>query len=240
MRIAILGDIHANLEALQAVGREIESAGIDHVYTIGDIVGYNACPSKCVNIVRGWVQGAVAGNHDWGLTGRLDLNLFSPTAAEALEWSEMNTASEEVAYLEDLPVRAVFDGVTLVHSMPAQPEEFPYVFAGHDMTGQFEAVSTPVTFVGHTHHPTVFHEDGNHEEIIEGTFELPGPDKYIVNVGSVGQPRDGDPRATYAVWESDSRRLEIHRVRYDIKLAVMRIAQTGLPGSFGDRLRVGR
>lgn len=240
MKIAVLGDIHSNLFAFHAVGRRIEAAGVDRVYSVGDIVGYYAHPSECVNLVRRFCHGVVAGNHDWGLIGRLDLDLFSPSAAEALQWSEEHLRAEDIEYLEDLPLTFVDDGVTVVHSMPSNPEEFPYVFAEHDMREEFAAVDTPITFVGHTHHPTVFRENGENEEIVEGTFDLSDCGKAIVNVGSIGQPRDGDPRAPYAIYDTETRVLEITRVEYDLRKTIARVSATNLPSILADRLRLGK
>ena len=216
---AILGDIHANLDALNVVLDDCRAQGVTDFLCTGDVVGYNACPHECMEIVRALGCPVVVGNHDYYVSSRQNLDDFNPAAAAVVEWTRKQLSVEEVYWLRNLPFTHTQMGITLVHSTMDRPENFGYVFDNL----QAEAKSMNGVF-----------------RIDAQDFALPIGRKYFINVGSVGQPRDGDPRATYVIYDPKERKIRYRRLEYDIEAAQERVRRAGLPERLAARLAIGQ
>jgi diadenosine tetraphosphatase ApaH/serine/threonine PP2A family protein phosphatase len=240
VRYAILSDIHGNLEALRAV-LEHCAGRADAVLCLGDTVGYGADPLACVELVAERAQAIVGGNHEYAVAGRLDLTWFNRYARAAAEWTQTRLDDDHRAYLAALPLIAEVADATLVHASPAQPDEWDYLVTAEDGFAAFGAFATRWCFVGHSHVPGAWSlgSSGPEHHPRVGAMQSERGRRYIVNVGSVGQPRDRDPRASYAVWDVEAGHAELHRVAYDIDTARRKIQQAGLPRFLADRLAAG-
>jgi diadenosine tetraphosphatase ApaH/serine/threonine PP2A family protein phosphatase len=233
MRCLILSDIHSNLEAFRAV---LDDAGpVDQVWCLGDVVGYGPDPNACVELLRSLPHRCVAGNHDWATLGKLDLRDFNPDAREANLWNRKQLKPDNLDYLKSLPETWVEDQFTLVHGSPRYPIWEYLIYASTARTS-FEYFDTPFCFVGHTHTPTVFRlveEEGEEVcDLVQPAYNLPlplGPERWIVNPGSVGQPRDGDPLASYALLDVESLHLEYRRVAYPVEKTQAKMMEHHLP-----------
>lgn len=242
MVICVIGDVHGNLPALEAV---LEKAGdCDDFWCIGDTVGYGPFPDECINEVRLTCPVSVAGNHDLGSIGKISLDSFNADARVACEWTGRIITDESRLYLDGLPMRHETGGVLLVHGSPRNPI-WEYVISTREAAPNLEAMTEPLCFHGHSHAPAVFARkdgdylrmgplgDGTAVELLEGA-------KYLVNVGSVGQPRDGDARACYVEYRPDERMVSYHRVEYPIERTQKMMEEAGLPGFLIGRLAIGR
>jgi diadenosine tetraphosphatase ApaH/serine/threonine PP2A family protein phosphatase len=244
VRTAILSDVHGNLEALEAVLEHLSGESVERVVCLGDLVGYGADPNPCCARIREVADEVVAGNHDHGAVGLTDVTRFNPFARKAIEWTARMLDIDHRRYLEHLSLTLVLSGerATLVHATPGRPEAWEYVFGPAEVSKEFEAFTTQCCFVGHTHIPVCFvhHPDGRVTGVRLDRLRLQDGFRYIINVGSVGQPRDGDPRAAYAVWNDEAGTLEMHRVDYDVEAASDKILKAGLPPPLAQRLTYGR
>jgi diadenosine tetraphosphatase ApaH/serine/threonine PP2A family protein phosphatase len=241
VRYAVLSDIHGNLEALRAVLADAAERA-DAVLCLGDVVGYGADPGPCVELIAERCQAVVCGNHEHGVTGLLDPDWFNSYARAALEWTRERLADDERAWLGALPLAREVDGATLVHASPVVPDEWDYLANEQDGYAAFAGFEGRLCFVGHSHVPAVW-GTGSWGREFDGRPEAlalaPGS-RYIVNVGSVGQPRDRDPRAAYVVWDAERRRIAVRRVTYDVAAARRKIAAARLPRFLADRLASGQ
>lgn len=237
---AILTDIHGNFDALEAVLADVERHRPASMICLGDFVGYGAAPNECIDRLRPGIEAAVAGNHDLAACGRIRLGYFNPDAAKAAEWTTEKLTDANLEYLRGLPFSVAWRGARLVHASPASPEEWHYVFSPNDAAYEMESVTEPVCFIGHSHFPGTFELAGERVTYTRGEIvhQRPGC-RYLVNVGSVGQPRDGDPRAAYLLWDDLDGTLRHVRVDYDVEAARQRILDAGLPRFLGDRLTWG-
>ncbi len=240
-KIAILGDIHSNLDALEVVLADAEAQGVSEYFCTGDVVGYNACPHECLEIIRSLGCPVVKGNHDHYVASEQALEDFNPYAAAVVEWTRSQLDEEELDYLRTMPFAVTRMGMTLVHSTMDRPENFGYVFDNQQAETNFVYQKTPVCFHGHTHCPMIY------EKQLSGVYRIDPQDfilkpgrKYFINVGSVGQPRDGDPRATYVIYSPEERKVSFRRLEYDIEAAQARILAAGLPGRLAERLAYGQ
>lgn len=237
MRYAVLSDIHGNLEALQAVLAD-GATRADAVVCLGDVVGYGADPEACIDVIAGRAITIVAGNHEHAVAGLLDLDWLNEYARAAVEWTRERLDDDQVSYLATLPLVGEVGDATLVHASPARPDEWDYLVSAQDGFAAFRAFTTRLCFVGHSHRPAAWSLGSSGPEFVPGAVELglePGR-RYLVNVGSVGQPRDHDPRAAYALWDAERGRLAIRRVAYDVDTARRKILAGGLPRLLADRL----
>lgn len=240
MRYAVFSDIHGNLDALQAVLGDIETHCVDSCACLGDIVGYGPEPAECLHEVKKYASVIVAGNHDLAACEKLSIASFNVLAREAILWTRSKLSEAERLYLASLPLEEQIDVGHLVHGALYAPELFDYVQSSYDASLTMARMSGRVCFVGHSHVPVTFIERETIGYSLENVIKL-GPDhKVIVNVGSVGQPRDKDPRACYAIFDTEQQEVSLHRVGYDIDGVVAKIREAGLPPSLGERLRVGR
>ena len=245
MRYAILSDIHGNLEALTAVLADASAQGARDVLCLGDIVGYGADPVACIERVEERAIALVAGNHEHGALGLMDLKWFNPLARAAALWTRGRLDEDHRRYLESLPVRTALEDATLVHASPRHPEEWDYLISAEDGFEVFGDFDTRLCFVGHSHRPGAWSLGSSGREHVahltpaRSRVTLQDGRRYVVNVGSVGQPRDRDPRAAYAIWDRDDRAVTIRRVDYDHRAAAGKILAAGLPRPLADRLANG-
>ena len=240
MRYGIFSDVHSNLEALEAVIAAYEQESIDLFLCVGDIVGYAANPMECIEKVNSLVRITVAGNHDWAAVDLFPVDYFNPSARQAIAWTRDVLTAQHKQYLESLKLTYTNEDLTLVHGTLYNPEEFNYMSDDYSVEESLGLLKTPVCFVGHSHVPGIFIADTEGELAFQhDACVLKAENKYIINVGSVGQPRDGDPRAAYCVFDTEKNEIHIKRVVYDMKRARQKILDAGLSESLGDRLLVG-
>ncbi len=240
-RFAILGDIHANLDALNVVLDDCRAQGVTDFLCTGDVVGYNACPRECLKIVRDLGCPVVMGNHDHYVSSRQNLADFNPHAAAVIEWTRKQLTVDDIYFLRDLPFVKTTMGITLVHATMDSPESFGYVFDHLQAEANFAHQMTPLCFHGHTHCPLIYEKQLSSVYRIDSSeYTLHLGRKYFVNVGSVGQPRDGDPRAAYVIYDPKSKVLAFRRLEYDVVAAQERIRKAELPERLAARLAIGR
>ena len=241
MRYGVFSDVHSNTEALDAVLALFKKERVERYLCVGDIVGYGAEPCECIAKIRALRGETVGGNHDFACVGLLSVEDFNPFAREAILWTQKVLGPEETHFLRSLKNVSRFDDITLVHGSLDFPEEFRYIFDMEDAGETLALLETKVCFVGHSHLPMVASID--REKVLhpqEGRAEMEEDRRYLVNVGSVGQPRDGDPRACCAIFDSQQSFVEIKRVPYNISSTQKKIIQAGLPPMLAARLSEGR
>jgi predicted phosphodiesterase len=239
MRTAVLSDIHGNLQALQAVLDFCEASGVDDYICLGDVVGYGADPNACVERVRALTDRAVAGNHDHAAVGLTDLNTFNPLARAAAVWTAGQLTRQNAEYLRARPLVLETADTVFVHAAPYEPEAWHYVFDADDAEVCFAQTDRTFCFLGHSHVAFICVARGRSREMAASVPTADGC-RYLINAGSVGQPRDFDPRAAFALWDLSRKEIQIVRVDYDIAGAQRRIVAAGLPPSLAERLAVGR
>ncbi|MBR6802375.1 MAG: metallophosphoesterase family protein [Kiritimatiellae bacterium] len=247
-RYAIISDIHANIEALDAVIADARAVGVDDFVCLGDVVGYNAAPRECIQRIRELGCKVVKGNHDHYCSHpSVNLDDFQPNAASVIEWTRRTITSEDTQWLHNLPLTATIMGFTIVHSTLDSPEHYRYAFDRRDAEDSFNFQRTRVCFHGHTHVPCIFRRTtagATHGISKVGPADgLLEQGNYFINVGSVGQPRDGLPKACYLIFTTEGLAklsIEFRRVDYDIDAAVARIKQAGLPDRLTTRLYTGQ
>ncbi len=240
--LAILSDIHSNLHALDAVLAVCKRRGVTRFACLGDIVGYGAFPAACVDRIRSLGCPVVQGNHDaYVASGKLDSDI-SPLARAGVEYSIAHLSPEDRRWLAALPIQLrLSQAVTLVHSSLHEPEEWHYVRISRLAEDSFEHQETPVCFFGHTHVSQIFLRRPNErpESLNRANIHFDRGECYLVNPGSVGQPRNGDAQAQFGLFDEEAMTLEFAHVPYDVEAAVKAIQQAGLPSQLGERLREG-
>jgi len=240
LRYAIISDIHSNLQALQEVLSLIDRLAVDRIICLGDIVGYGGDPALCIELVRQKCFQVILGNHDAAAVGLTSVAYFNPVAREAALWTGRVLTPREKSYLSGLPLKDDFGEFEIVHSTPDDPALWRYLFTEEEAGPLFDCFSRQLLFYGHTHFPMVF--ESSLKEVLfhePEDFTLDSQIRYIVNVGSVGQPRDGDPRAAFALFDSGRNEVTFHRQPYDIAAAQRRILENGLPQILAARLAYG-
>jgi predicted phosphodiesterase len=242
LNIIVYSDVHGNEEALMAVEEAIEKEGEVKKIFIGDVVGYGADPNECVERVKNFADYALAGNHDHAVLDLTDISGFNPYAKAAIIWTKKVLTDSSKEYLKSLEIKKSSDNLTLVHSTPHQPEKWNYILTLQSASVNFDYFDTPICFIGHSHVPVIITQNSDKEcHVHEDPFlEVQKDCKYIVNIGSVGQPRDGNSLASYAVYNPEKKTVNIKRVSYDIPTAQEKIIDAGLPRYLADRLRYGR
>ncbi len=232
MRVAVISDIHANLPALEKVFSIIDEIGVDRVVCLGDIVGYGPFPNECVALVRERCAAVVRGNHDSGAIDELPLDHFNTYGEIAMRWTRKMLSTENAAWLRSLQLMQAMDAITIVHAAPLHPASWRYIFAWPDAQRCFAAFGTPYCFIGHTHVPVVVGENGSVNQFKAG-------ERFLINVGSVGQARDGVPRASFGLLDTDRGTYDLVRAEYDIEAAARAILQARLPDYLAQRLFLG-
>ena len=263
MKIAIISDIHSNLEALTATLEALVAEKPDILHCLGDIVGYGANPRECLLTVMalygvkdiippaetaelvaqltGVAGVLLAGNHDWAVGGRMDDRWFNSAAQIALRWSALQLDRKEQYYLANLPLTISQGDILLVHSSPVRPEEFGYIMSYPEAKEALRRTDSRLVFVGHVHIPGIFLFGAPHmgRQITRTPLTIPSSARAVVNAGSVGQPRDGDPRACYLTYRTETGEVVIHRVEYDYARSAEKIERAGLPVELAERLYAG-
>ena len=246
MRIAVLSDVHSNRQALEAVLAAVDEAGAEQIWCLGDMVGYGADPDACSALVRERCEISLVGNHDLAVLGALDVSTFSQSAAIAVEWTRGAASRETLEFLSSLEPSASVEGIGLFHASPRDPI-WEYVLSVDQAEAGLDAQEERVGLIGHSHIALFFTRPGGRRpgyaqgaQASDGAeVHLPGG-SWLLNPGSVGQPRDGDPRAAWLELDSDQWVASYHRVEYDIDAAAAAILEAGLPESLAERLQVGR
>jgi diadenosine tetraphosphatase ApaH/serine/threonine PP2A family protein phosphatase len=243
MRIAILSDIHANIEALAEVVSAIRLQAPDRVVCLGDVVGYGASPNECCDLLRPLAEVVLLGNHDAAVSGRMDYSYYYEAARRALDWTAARISAENLVWLRSLPYTHRIDQVGFSHGSPVLPAEYEYVFALEQARELLPHVLRlpEVTFIGHSHLCKAFalSLDGEVEDVGAARMQLRPDRRHIVSVGSVGQPRDYDSRACFVSYDTVARTVEYHRVPYDIESSAQKIFDAKLALNFGRRLFLG-
>jgi diadenosine tetraphosphatase ApaH/serine/threonine PP2A family protein phosphatase len=242
MKFAIISDIHSNAHALSAVFEEIEKHNVDKMFALGDLVGYNAYPSEAVEMIRKRNIPSIMGNHDIVCCGLENPIWFNAAAREAALWTRKRLTEEHMRYLKSLPNEAHLDDTTYaVHGSPLSRDD--YIVDLMDAINNFQhlpSTAIRICLYGHSHIPAIFSDIGpSHDFAYVGKHELSARNRYFINPGSVGQPRDGDPRASFAILDLEELTVEIIRVQYDIDAAASAVLKAGLPQFLAERLQVG-
>jgi diadenosine tetraphosphatase ApaH/serine/threonine PP2A family protein phosphatase len=241
MRYGIFGDVHGNLEAFQEVVKAYRKENIDSYICVGDIVGYGAEPSQCIDELKRLNATTVCGNHDWAAAGIFPEDYFNPIAKRAIEWTQDVLNKEEKEFLKHLGLVIVVDDFSIVHGSLYRPDFFDYITDTESAYRCLGHMGKELCFVGHSHVPVIFWLEGNElGYTFENYIKIEPEVKYIVNVGSVGQPRDNNPEAAFSIFDTSTNTIEIKRTPYDIEAAKDKILNAGLPARLGYRLLEGR
>ena len=243
MRYGVLGDIHGNLAALETVLACLSKENIDQLISVGDVVGYGAAPRECISMLREAKAVVVLGNHDAAAIQRLDMVYFNAYAREAVLWTQRVLSKEDRAWLTALPLARHLEHCSVAHGTLYRPELFDYIQTPEDADPSLDIMPLPVCFVGHSHVPVTLmrmkDDPTRTAYTVDPEIDVEDASRALVNVGSVGQPRDEDPRTGYAIYDSELSRVWIHRVHYDIQREADRIRRAGLPTRLADRLFLG-
>lgn len=233
MRIAIISDIHSNLEALEKSLEIIATRGVDEIVCLGDIIGYGANPNECISLIRNATPYILLGNHDEAAIRLSQTEYFNPFARIAAEWTNSVLTEENKSFVENLQFTEKRNGLFFVHASPHEPEEWHYILSPADAQYNFQYFLEPICFVGHSHVPGIFCDDIWTREVIQGK-------KFIVNIGSIGQPRDHDWRLSFGIFDTETWQYENVRSEYNVQAASDKIRKAGLPKALADRILVGR
>ena len=240
-KFAILGDIHANIDALEAVLSDAREQGVTDYVCVGDIVGYNAAPRECIEKIRNLQCLTVRGNHDHYCAYAETLEDFHPVAANVIEWTRRQLSDDQMRWLYELPLTLSVSGAFLmVHSTLDMPERWGYVFDNLEAAAHLSYQTQVLCFHGHTHVPVIFEKELDVVRRTPESTKLQLGRKYFINTGSVGQPRDGDPHASYCLYQPKAREVTFRRVAYDVDAAQAKIRAAGLPERLAMRLAQGR
>ncbi|MBI2439920.1 MAG: metallophosphoesterase family protein [Lentisphaerae bacterium] len=237
---AIFSDIHGNAEALSAVLKDAAEQRVTQYVCLGDVVGYNANPSECLEQMRALGCPIVRGNHDQYCSFDDDLTGFHPLAADAVGWTRRQLSAEQQKFLADLPLVRRVANFTAVHSTLDMPDMWGYVFESLEAEASFNYQMTTVCFYGHTHVPLAFEKASEVTGGLYNRLKISLEKKYFVNVGSIGQPRDGDNRASYAIYDLENKEIQLRRVPYELTATQEKIRKAGLPERLAVRLAIGR
>ncbi len=240
MRFAIISDLHANLEATQAVLADARDRDCTHFVCLGDVVGYNANPRECLEIVRSMECPVVKGNHDEQASLEESSRDFNALAEMAINWTRDQLGDADKQWLRALPLSRQVRDFTIVHATLDTPEGWGYVFNALEASTSFTYQHTTVCFFGHTHVAGAFVRDDGVKRVKVDQLMIEPAKKYFINTGSVGQPRDGDPRAAYCIYHVENNVVEQRRIKYDVETAQQKILDAGLPRLLAERLKLGR
>lgn len=244
MKYVLFSDIHANLEALDSVLAAAEKEKPDQLVCLGDIVGYGADPAECIARIRDLQETkgckVIAGNHDYAACGKSSYRGYNHLAREAIKWTMSVLSPADKKFLSKLPLTFSDQNIFGVHSSPIEPEQWHYILDIDDAYLNFQAFEARLCFIGHSHRPVIFYRNGHIDWEIKDTLSLDPASRYIINIGSVGQPRDGNPAAAYALFDTGRQVVEIKRVEYDLAAAQSKIRAAGLPDVLAERLAFGK
>jgi diadenosine tetraphosphatase ApaH/serine/threonine PP2A family protein phosphatase len=229
MRYAIISDIHANLEALDTALQHIDTLAVNEIVCLGDVVGYGPNPNECIELIRTRCKHTVLGNHDIAALDLEQTLYMNNLARDAAYWTHNHLTERSRTFLQGLPLVVEIEHATLVHASPFEPDEWHYIMSSYDAETAFQQFTTPVCFIGHSHRPGEFWYERN------GSDEK----KRIVNVGSIGQPRDNDPRLSFGLFDTETLQYENIRLPYAMEVTARKIEQAGLPTALAERLYYG-
>jgi diadenosine tetraphosphatase ApaH/serine/threonine PP2A family protein phosphatase len=242
--VAVITDIHSNLPALEAVLADIDSRDVGRIWCLGDVVGYGADPDACTDLVRERCELCLVGNHDLAVLGELDIAAFSEAAADAVEWTRQNVEARTLDFLGELAPAGIREEIALFHASPRDPV-WEYVLSAEQADACLDSQPERISLIGHSHVALFFTrlEEGRGAvrgaQAGDGTELGLGDGRWLLNPGSIGQPRDGDPRAAWMALDTDSETARFHRVAYDIESTARSIAAADLPKPLADRLFLG-
>ncbi|MDH3891361.1 MAG: metallophosphatase family protein [candidate division Zixibacteria bacterium] len=241
MKYGLISDIHGNVEALRAVLSDIKRHRVDSIHCLGDVVGYGADPTACLKLVLENCDTKLLGNHEYAALGLQSCDNFNDAAKTSTEWTQQTLDDDWIAVMSDFAVDRPMDDMYLVHASPFEPSEWHYILSATDAINAFEHLKQRIGFFGHSHIPTILREKPEGLPSIQTghDFTADPEGRYLVNVGSVGQPRDNDPRASYVVFDSEELDIEFHRVEYDIEAAQHKMSEANLPSTLISRLSAG-
>lgn len=245
MKYGIYADIHGNLEAAEVV-LDYFKGRVDSLVFVGDVVGYGANPNECIDLVKD-SSIIIAGNHDWATIGLMNINYFNPYAKRAILWTKKKVTPSKKRLLENLDLTFNNEDFTMVHGSLDAPEKFKYIFDSYEAKETIKRCNTPLCFVAHSHVPVYFwkrkssHETPKREVVSENSEEviLDSNKEYVFNVGSVGQPRDGNPYSCCVIYDSSKGKLHYERLKYPIEVTQKKIVKAGLPQILSNRLEKG-
>ncbi len=242
MRCLIVSDVHSNLEAFESVLSDAEKrGGFDELWSVGDVVGYGPDPVACIDLMMQHNAKGVAGNHDYACDGKMSTEDFNPHAAAAVAWTRKQLALEQTSYLHDLPLKIEISGFTIVHGSPRDPLR-EYLITSQVALDNYPHFDTPRCIVGHSHRAFVCRPRGDNAIFEEFPLDSPialDSDRLIFNPGAVGQPRDRDPRASYAIYDSTAETMTHHRAEYDVSLTQSKMSTQQLPRFLVERIAYG-
>lgn len=240
MRIALFGDIHSNLEALQSVLADAQIQGCTHRICLGDVVGYGADPVACIETVRALDCPVIKGNHDEQAAMSGWYTGFTELADKAIRWTRTQLSDNDKEWLRSLRLQRVIRDFTVVHATLDTPHKWEYIVTPGDAAASFTYQHTPVCFYGHTHEPVLFRSGVTVKKQGFDKIRLQPGARYMINIGSVGQPRDEDWRAAYVIYDPDTMDVELRRIPYDVESAQRKIIGAGLPSELAERLALGK
>ena len=242
MQLALISDIHSNLEALEAVFKEIDKLGVDKVHCLGDVIGYGTDPSECLELVNSLCEIKLMGNHEYTALGLASTECYNEAAKKSSAWTKQQLTDYDLSIISEFKLSRSKDNFLMVHASPFEPDQWHYILAPNAALEAFMHFDETLCFTGHSHVPQIFTERDNALPRCQtGHDFLPDPEsRYIINVGSVGQPRDNDPRACFAVFDTKEYELIYHRVEYDINITQDKMTQAKLPEMLISRLSNGR
>jgi len=239
-RVGIFSDIHGNYQALQSVVQCLDSLSVDLMVCCGDVVGYGANPNECCELLRERQIPTIAGNHDYAALAKIDITYFNEVAKRAITWTRKTLTPENEQYLRSLPLTVELSEMLFVHASPRNPEAWNYIITMGDARQSFKHYGQRVCFIGHSHTPFIVENEGGNLSCPEKPeIAMREGCRYLVNVGSVGQPRDRNPDACFCLYDREARRLEIRRTKYDMTRAQDNIREQGLPIELAERLAYG-
>ncbi len=243
MRYAIISDIHGNLQALQALLADIKKRSVDTIVCLGDIVGYYPNPQKCIDLIKKHVDLCVAGNHDYAAIEKINTSNFTFYAFAAMEWTKQNISDKDRQYLASLPLSVEQEQMLFTHASPARLGQWSYVFPDNEeaVVDAFNNLNHKLCFIGHTHWPSIMVKKQDRITInTDSSIKVKDNCTYLINVGSIGQPRDFDRRSCYAIYDTRTVKLSLIRVKYNFKATQRRIKDCRLPLFLAERLEKGR
>lgn len=247
MKIVIISDIHSNYDALLEFERRLKNIKFDEIWCLGDVVGYNAEPNECVEWVRKNSKYILMGNHDYAILNQEEKFLFNEYARRAIEWTEKKLSLENKIFIGTFRISLKINGIFLVHSSPSSPLKWEYITGVDEAIYNFNFFEEKICFLGHTHVPLIFELKDDKLKVIypeckgeKFLYILDKDAKYIINPGSVGQPRDGDPRLSFCIFDNSDYSIDFFRFEYNVKEAARKIFETDLPHFLGERLFIGR
>ncbi len=242
MKYAFFSDVHANLEALKAVILDFRVENIDRIFFLGDVVGYGPNPNECIELVDQIAEVKLMGNHDYAALGLMETDYFNQYAAESMSWTKNSLDKKSIEIMSDFELISEVDNIILIHSSPKEPEMWHYILDMDDVEENFNYFEQQICLVGHTHRPFIVsrNEDENCTISHKQKEKIYDNRRYLINIGSVGQPRDGDPRSCYLIYDSDEKKIRFKRVSYDFNATQNRMVALGMPEYLIERLAVGR